>query len=161
MKSIYAYIPGLTQSYSETKADLQDSLKEGLNQTMSKLNKIKTNLLYSIKHSSLPMQRKPIEIREDGSKAALLGKLYDFSTFFRLEFVFRNTFWFTYRRGIGSEIETDNGWGCMIRTVQMVVAEAIKRDLCLDNISEHEQQHVIRHFSEQNEGLLSLSAVCK
>ena len=49
----------------------------------------------------------------------------------------------------------------MIRTVQMVLAETLKRNLCLKGNSESEQHEVIRHFSEHSDGVLSLSAVCR
>ena len=48
----------------------------------------------------------------------------------------------------------------MIRTVQMVFAEVLKRHLALKD-TEQDQYDVIRHFSEQSDGVLSLSAVCE
>lgn len=47
----------------------------------------------------------------------------------------------------------------MIRTVQMVFAEVLKRHLDLKD-TEQDQYDIIRHFSEQSDGVLSLSAVC-
>lgn len=53
--------------------------------------------------------------------------------------------WFTYRKGFtkglcNTKITSDAGWGCMIRTGQMLVHEALRRhtntkqiDLFLDN----------------------------
>lgn len=42
--------------------------------------------------------------------------------------------WFSYRKNFqkplpGSKLTTDSGWGCMFRTVQMMVHEALKRHL--------------------------------
>jgi hypothetical protein len=48
----------------------------------------------------------------------------------------------------------------MIRTMQMVFAETLKRNLRLKD-TEHDQYQVIRHFSEMSEGVLSLSEICK
>jgi|688.fasta_scaffold158516_1 hypothetical protein len=48
----------------------------------------------------------------------------------------------------------------MIRTVQMVFAETLKRYLKLKD-SYKDQYEVIRHFSEQSEGVLSLTEICK
>ena len=42
---------------------------------------------------------------------------------------FNSMFWFTYRNRFpalrGSELTSDMGWGCMIRTGQMLVSNAI------------------------------------
>ena len=100
-------------------------------------------------HSSLPLpmvQRKEVVIRNDGSQAVLLGHLYDYDSYYKFLFIFRNIFWFTYRKGI-KEIDSDNGWGCMIRTVQMVLGETLKRNLSIKGNLECEKHQVIRHFS--------------
>jgi cysteine protease ATG4 len=43
----------------------------------------------------------------------------------------RNMSWFTYRKGFeplcGTKITTDAGWGCMIRTGQMMLSEALRQ----------------------------------
>ena len=39
---------------------------------------------------------------------------------------FQNTIWFSYRKNIPG-IGNDTGWGCMIRSVMMIIAEALKR----------------------------------
>lgn len=67
---------------------------------------------------------------KEGERAQLLGRWYSYEESYKLLFVFRQTFWLTYREGI-KDIESDNGWGCMIRTVQMVFAEVLKRHLKL------------------------------
>ena len=48
----------------------------------------------------------------------------------------------------------------MIRAVQMLYAEVLKRHLSLED-TEKDQYEVIRYFSEQSQGVLSLSAVCE
>ena len=39
-------------------------------------------------------------MRDDGSEAVLLGQRYGYEEYYRFVFVFRNIFWFTYRKGI-------------------------------------------------------------
>ncbi len=64
----------------------------------------------------------------------LLGKPYPS---FDAEFMkaIKNMIWCTYRSGFeaidDSRYTTDNGWGCMIRTGQMIVAEALLRTSAL------------------------------
>lgn len=48
----------------------------------------------------------------------------------------------------------------MIRTIQMVFAEVLKRHLSIKE-NEKDQYEVIRYFCEQSDGVLSLSAVCR
>jgi hypothetical protein len=48
----------------------------------------------------------------------------------------------------------------MIRTVQMVFAEVLKRHLSVKD-TEKDQYEVIRYFCEQSDGVLSLSAICR
>jgi hypothetical protein len=48
----------------------------------------------------------------------------------------------------------------MIRTVQMLFAEVLKRNLKLKE-KEEDQHRVISHFSEQSDGVFSLTAVCE
>ncbi len=58
----------------------------------------------------------------------LLGKLYENNSKDKEKFLmdFNNVIWLTYRSGIYG-VETDAGWGCMIRVCQMVLAETFKR----------------------------------
>ena len=85
-------------------------------------------------------------IRNDGSQAVLLGHLYDYDSYYKFLFIFRNIFWFTYRKGI-KEIDSDNGWGCMIRTVQMVLGETLKRNLSLKGNLECEKHEFKGNFN--------------
>lgn len=48
----------------------------------------------------------------------------------------------------------------MIRTVQMVFAEVLKRNLSIKD-TEKDQYEIIRYFCEQSDGVLSLSAICR
>ncbi len=48
----------------------------------------------------------------------------------------------------------------MIRTVQMIFAEVLKRHLSLKD-KEEDHYEIIRYFCEQSDGVLSLSAVCE
>eukprot|EP01114_Cavostelium_apophysatum_P015951 TRINITY_DN4453_c0_g1_i1.p1 TRINITY_DN4453_c0_g1~~TRINITY_DN4453_c0_g1_i1.p1 ORF type:complete len:496 (+),score=70.04 TRINITY_DN4453_c0_g1_i1:179-1666(+) len=49
---------------------------------------------------------------------------------------FRSIIWFTYRKGFPpiepSQVTTDIGWGCMLRTGQMILAHSLMRHLHLD-----------------------------
>ena len=71
----------MTQSVMDRRGKLATSFNNAVSTTLSKIGEIKTNLIYSIKHSDLPIipivQRKFIEIRDDGSYAQLLGHRYD------------------------------------------------------------------------------------
>ena len=104
------------------------------------------------------IHRQEIVIKE-GTSAQLLGQIYRKDNDYNFLYMYRNTCWFTYREGI-KEIESDNGWGCMIRTVQMVLAQTIARNLKL-KYTQEDQYQVIRDFSEVNEGALSLYEICK
>ena len=64
------YLPAITESVSRRGEVLGESLMSGLSSTVSKLNEMKTNLLFSIKHSGLPLplvQRREIVLRDDKS----------------------------------------------------------------------------------------------
>ncbi|KRX07847.1 hypothetical protein PPERSA_10131 [Pseudocohnilembus persalinus] len=44
--------------------------------------------------------------------------------------IFQQIIWFTYRKNVPKilgQLDSDNGWGCMIRTGQMIYAEALRR----------------------------------
>jgi hypothetical protein len=49
---------------------------------------------------------------------------------------FKLLFWSTYRKGMpqigDSKLTSDSGWGCMIRSAQMMVAHALQRNLLSD-----------------------------
>ena len=116
-------LPLISTSHLQKKDQLNhlsQSFNSALSTTVSKIGELKTNLIYSIKHSDVST-RKEIELKKEGPDAQLLGTSYSFDEAYKFLFVFRNTFWLTYRKGI-KDIETDNGWGCMIRAVQMLFA---------------------------------------
>ena len=51
---------------------------------------------------------------------------------------FQGITWFTYRNNIeqnliGSALRSDAGWGCMLRTGQMILFQAIKRHLLTES----------------------------
>lgn len=53
---------------------------------------------------------------------------------------FRSITWFTYRDNLefgiaGSKEKSDAGWGCMIRTGQMILMQALKRHVIGDSFS--------------------------
>ena len=70
-------------------------------------------------------QRKPIELTPDSEPAYLLGNCYNYAQMEEFLKHFRSTIWMSYR---ASNKKTDAGWGCTIRAMQMVLAEAIKRN---------------------------------
>lgn len=77
------------------------------------------------------LHRPKIQLDIDSEPAYLLGLQYSHAN--RDQFVssFQNTLWMSYRKG------GDVGWGCMIRVVQMVFAEVVKRHnpgSCVDDV---------------------------
>jgi len=60
----------------------------------------------------------------------------------------------SYRKGI-KEIGDDRGWGCMIRAVQMLIAEGMQR-LC--GLSSN---WVLEYFQETEDAALSLVNICR
>lgn len=69
---------------------------------------------------------------------------------------FRQILWFTYRSGFpritNSKYESDVGWGCMLRTAQMILAECINRAM---NFSCPKDQ-LISMFLDNEEAPLSI-----
>ena len=54
--------------------------------------------------------------------------------------LFHSITWFTYRRGIerplkNSQETSDAGWGCMLRTGQMLLFQALQRHVLGDEFS--------------------------
>jgi len=68
------------------------------------------------------------------SAVYLLGRPFPWFTQEFMQAV-RQIGWYTYRSGFepidGTAMTTDSGWGCMIRTGQMLAAEALKRSTSL------------------------------
>ena len=58
--------------------------------------------------------------------AYLLGKSYSYQTRDQFEERFLNTIWMSYRK---VNEKGDVGWGCMIRVLQMVFAEVLRRSM--------------------------------
>ncbi len=56
----------------------------------------------------------------------------------------------------GTNNNSDVGWGCMIRVVQMVFAEVLKR-----NRKDLPAAEIIQLFKEESNGPYSLSNICK
>lgn len=55
-----------------------------------------------------------------------------------IEVLFQSITWFSYRRRIerpllGSDLYSDAGWGCMLRTGQMILFQALVRHVLGDN----------------------------
>jgi len=52
---------------------------------------------------------------------------------------FKSICWFTYRDNlenalVGSSLKSDAGWGCMLRTGQMILFQALKRHMFGEDI---------------------------
>ena len=84
----------------------------------------------------------PYQGGQDGAKLELDALNFRFAR------DFQSITWFTYRdcieRSIGSKItdqqsskglRNDSGWGCMLRTGQMILAQAIKRHVLYESFS--------------------------
>lgn len=63
--------------------------------------------------------------------------------------------WLSYRKGI-KEIGDDRGWGCMIRAVQMMMAEVVRRLERGRGVGE-----VLKYFGEGEEAGMSLMRICR
>lgn len=87
-----------------------------------------TNIAYNLKNNCIfPIpftSRVPLEFFAH-EKVYLLGKFYDQHKRDQFYNDFEKVIWFSYRRLSHC---SDVGWGCMIRVVQMMVAQAITRD---------------------------------
>ena len=87
----------------------------------------------------------------------LLGKVYESNSADKERFLtdFNNVIWLTYRSGIYG-IETDAGWGCMIRVCQMVLAETFKR-----LAPQMPLKQIIDFFRDTPEAYFSLTRICE
>lgn len=72
------------------------------------------------------LHRPKITLELDSEPAYLLGKGYENSTFDRFLEHFRSIIWMSYR-SISNHGKSDAGWGCMIRVIQMLFAEVLRR----------------------------------
>ena len=71
---------------------------------------------------------------------------------------FQLLFWATYRRGMpaipgASSHTTDSGWGCMIRSEEMLIAHALQRALLSDG---NVHVHVHQYFETYNLSMLQV-----
>lgn len=116
------------------------------------------NIAYTLKNNcimQLPFSsRRPLSFGSQRERAYLLGRMYDAQK----ESDFRNDFeqiiWFSYRR-LPKQCE-DVGWGCMIRVIQMLLAQAICRDQ-----PQAQLNLVLDLFREEKQGPLSLTKICR
>jgi hypothetical protein len=83
-----------------------------------------------------------------------LGKAYDGDSSIDFNNDFEQIIWFSYRR-LPNQCE-DVGWGCMIRVIQMMIAQAIARDRPQTHLN-----NLIDMFRDEKLGSLSLSQICK
>lgn len=122
------------------------------------LSLFRTNLTYNLKHSNyfnIPgLLREVVVIEEGGSPAYLLGREYGYEAKEQFVAHFRSTIWFSYRKNIPA-VGDDTGWGCMIRSAMMMVAEAAKRSTGMQPVN------VLKHFKEKENGMYSFAALCK
>ena len=82
----------------------------------------------------------------------------DYSNFRRS---FRSIIRFTYRRNVEFNDEaftTDEGWGCILRASQMLLAQALQQqpDGLLSPLHLHRRQHIITLFLDSNEAIYSI-----
>ncbi|KAI5087429.1 cysteine protease ATG4D-like [Silurus meridionalis] len=84
----------------------------------------------NVKYGGWTMKSKPRLSKN--SPVCLLGHTYDLShedERQRFRCVFSSLFWMTYRRGFsslhGSSLTSDSGWGCTLRSAQMLLAQAL------------------------------------
>lgn len=94
------------------------------------LKNVMTNLTYNLKHSNylnIPgLLRERIILDQNDTSVYLLGREYTYYSEEEFILHFQNTIWFSYRKNI-PVVGDDRGWGCMIRSGMMMVAEALKR----------------------------------
>jgi cysteine protease ATG4 len=77
---------------------------------------------------------KPFNHERDSSVVWLMGDDYDVHQAHRMQSYhrhFQSIMWLTYRKSFealdGSSLTSDGGWGCMLRSGQMLVAQALQR----------------------------------
>ncbi len=86
--------------------------------------------------------RKTIDISsQDYSQASLFGKGYSYGDKKEFHEKFTSIIWMSYRNGRN---DNDVGWGCMIKVVQMLLAEVFMRYYTKANSCD-----VIRLFSDE------------
>ena len=97
-------MPSFTQSVMDKKGLFTSTINDAYTSTISKIGEIRTNIIYTIKHSDISfiplIQRKEIIIKNNGSFVQLLGVRYNYENSYRFIFVYRNIYWLTYRQGI-------------------------------------------------------------
>lgn len=115
-----------------------------------------TNLVYNLRHSNylnIPsLHREQISL-ETHTHAYMHGLSFSSSQQDALLQRFRKTVWMSYRKNIKAT-GSDAGWGCMIRVVQMLLAEVSQRAMQL------EATEVIDFFRDDDLAPLSLTRIC-
>ncbi|XP_051912539.1 cysteine protease ATG4D-like [Hippocampus zosterae] len=122
---------------------------------MDRLKNTGTNLIYRVK-SAMEGYSPSEEV------VHLLGRRYDLGQpeeKTRFMESFGNRVWITYRKDLRLKadeeglLNSDTGWGCMIRVGQMALAEALRRFFGLAEIKDHERLiNIIGAFVDHDDG---------
>lgn len=100
------------------------------------------------------LQRPPIHLQNSSSEAYLLGEVFQPHQEEAFVDRFQKVVWFSYR--VGADSTGDVGWGCMIRVVQMLFAEAFQRHCPQPSLPK-----LIQLFKEDPQNIFSLANICK
>jgi cysteine protease ATG4 len=90
---------------------------------------------------------------EKNHRAWILGRQYRKKK--DIEAAISNIVWLTYREHIsGKLVQSDVGWGCMIRVGQMLLAETFRRHLKYNEQQNRQQLlNILSAFIDDDEGL--------
>ncbi|KAA6383010.1 MAG: hypothetical protein EZS28_021463 [Streblomastix strix] len=84
----------------------------------------------------------------------------------------RTYVWASYRKGFpsfeGRQLQSDRGWGCVVRSMQMMLAEALKRHFRLVEEQSEKQDssalfryNIIKNIFDNEQSPFSLHNICK
>ena len=167
----------------DTYVSISQSDYEGINDQDDFVNNIKgavlehfTNFNYYLNDTGI-MGVKKLDFKEDGPIVKLFNKHYPITHKNHFSEDFEKIIWITYRNNFktlfkrkdflqkvgfdhkqvkidSNKLTSDNGWGCMIRVSQMIMANALNR-----HKSENPLPGVEDYFEQQRESMSSLCDV--
>lgn len=99
-------------------------------------------------------QREVVRLEAQSEPVQFLGRTYLPADGKEFTARFQSTNWFCYRKNIEG-VGEDSGWGCTIRTAQMLLAHVVRETLGLSAVE------AIDFFRDRQDAVFSLSSICK